>query len=102
MQNILNESDFVLDDKPTVIKFWATWCAPCKKLSPVIEKLESEFSNVKFVSIDIEQVPVMAQKYKVRSLPSVVFIKNKAEAQRIVGLAMVEPLRKAIRDISAG
>lgn len=99
MQNISNESDLILDDSVTVIKFWAAWCKPCLQMNKLMEKLEKEFSDVKFFSVDIDQVPAIAQKYKIRSLPTVLFLKNSKEQSRVSGLALIDPLRKSIKDL---
>ena len=98
MLAITNESDFEISSGVVAVKFWAAWCAPCKRMSPIIEKMESEFESVKFLSIDVDQVPAIAQKYKVRMLPTLLILKNGMEKNRINGLVLTEPLRKAFRE----
>jgi len=100
MQAITNESDFNIDSGLVAVKFWAAWCAPCKRMEPVIRKMESEFEKVKFISIDIDQVPVIAQKYRIRGLPSLLLFKNGHEVNRINGLVLTSPLRKAFKDLA--
>lgn len=102
MQAIINESDFNTDDKLIAVKFWASWCGPCKQMNPSIDKMEKEFPNVKFVSIEIEQVPSIAQKFRIQSLPTLLLLKNGKEEKRIKGLTLTEPLRKAFRDLTSG
>lgn len=102
MQAIINESDFNIDNKYTAVKFWASWCGPCKAIEPHIKKMEEEFPQVNFVSVEIEQVPEIAQKYRVRSLPSLLLLKNGEEVQRINGAVLVTPLRKAFNDLTQG
>ena len=99
MQAITNESDFNTEDKLIAVKFWASWCGPCKAIEPHIKKMEEEFPQVKFVSIEIEQVPEIAQKYKVRSLPSLLLIKDGEEVQRVNGAVLLAPLRKVFNDL---
>jgi thioredoxin 1 len=99
MLSILNESDFDITSGVCVVKFWATWCAPCKRLSPVLDKIEKEFESIKFLSVDVDQVPSIAQKHKVRMLPTILVFKNGREIKRINGLVLTEPLRKAFRDV---
>lgn len=100
MQAITNESDFNISSGFVAVKFWATWCAPCKRMEPVIRKMESEFSDVKFLSVDIDQIPSIAQKYRIRGLPSLLLFKNSVEIERINGLVLTSPLRKAFKDLT--
>ena len=100
MHAITNESDFNIDSGLVAVKFWATWCAPCKRMEPVIRKMESEFENIKFLSVDIDQVPAIAQKHRIRGLPALLLFKNGQEVNRINGLVLTSPLRKAFRDLA--
>lgn len=97
MFSILNESDFITTGI-TVVKFWAAWCGPCKKISPLLDKLEPEFPTIKFLSVDIDRVPSLAQKYKIKMLPTIVILKNGREVNRANGLVLTEPLRKIFKD----
>jgi thioredoxin 1 len=69
-----------------VKKFYAEWCGPCKVLSPVMENVRTKFSNVSFEDIDIDGQFEIAQKYYVRSVPTVIIEKNGEEVQRFVGV----------------
>ena len=69
-----------------VKKFYAEWCGPCKGLSPVMENVRTKFSNVSFEDIDIDGQFEIAQKYYVRSVPTVIIEKNGEEVQRFVGV----------------
>lgn len=83
----------------SIIKFSAAWCGPCKRLEPTIVKLESEFPEAKIVRVDVDDQPEIAQKYRVRALPTLLFLKDGQEVNRVVGLSMIEPLRKIIREL---
>ena len=100
MQAIINESDFNIDSKYTAIKFWASWCGPCKAMEPHLKKIEEEFPQVKFISIEIEQVPSIAQKFKVKSLPCLLLLEDGKEIQRINGAVLIAPLRKVFNDLT--
>jgi len=99
MKSVINESDFNVDNGYFAIKFWSTWCQPCKAFAPKVETLDEEFNNVDFISIDIDQVPTLAQKYKIRSLPTLLIIENGKEANRIEGLQLISPMRKILREL---
>ena len=73
-------------EKPVLIDFYATWCGPCKILSPIVEEVEKENENVKFVKIDIDKTDDIALQYQVMSIPTLVLIQNGEEKDRIVGI----------------
>ena len=70
----------------TVKKFYADWCGSCKVLTPVMENVKSKFSQVSFENVDIDTDFETAQKYYVRSVPTVIIEKNGEEVQRFVGV----------------
>ena len=70
----------------TVKKFYAEWCGPCKVLTPVMENVQTKFQGVSFESVDIDSQFEVAQKYYVRSVPTVIVEKNGEEVQRFVGV----------------
>ena len=86
----INEDNFekeVLESEKTVlIDFFADWCGPCKMLSPIIEQFAKENEKVKVVKINVDELPDIAVKYGVRSIPTLVVIKNGEEVNRSVGL----------------
>jgi thioredoxin 1 len=102
MFSIANEADFNIDNGCYAIKFWATWCGPCRVITPVLKKLDTEFEDVDFLSIDIDQVPTLAQKFKVRSLPTVLFIEDGKEVERLSGLHQIGPMRSALQSLRSG
>lgn len=76
---LLNSSNLI------VLKFGADWCGPCKQLAPVLEKLDSEYTNVNFYDVNIDSAQELATKYGVRSVPTVFFIKNGEQLDSFVG-----------------
>lgn len=99
MLSIANESGLNVDCGLHVIKFWAPWCGPCKMYKPVIDKLDEEFKDINFWSVDTDQVPELARRYKITSLPTLVLIKDGEEIQRIIGLSMIKPLRSVFSEL---
>ena len=69
-----------------VKKFYAEWCGPCKVLTPLMENVKSKFSNVNFEDIDIEVQYEVAQKYYVRSVPTVIIEKDGEQVSRFTGV----------------
>lgn len=74
---------YINSDKLTVIDFSAKWCGPCRMISPYFVELsqQSDFSNVQFLKIDVDDVEAAAQKYEVEAMPTFVFIKNGREIE---------------------
>ena len=74
-------------EKLTLVDFWATWCGPCRKLSPVIDEIAQEFNDkVKFVKIKADENLQTAQKYSISGVPSLLIFKNGEPVERIVNI----------------
>ena len=80
------EKEVLESEKTVLIDFFADWCGPCKMLSPIIEQFAKENEKVKVVKINVDELPDLAVKYGVRSIPTLVVIKNGEEVNRSVGL----------------
>lgn len=73
-------------DKPCVIDFYATWCGPCKKIAPIIEKLAEEYDGkVIFYKVDCDKEIKLASIMQVKNIPTVLFMKNGAQPEKSVG-----------------
>jgi thioredoxin 1 len=79
------QSDVLQSDKPVLVDFWAPWCGPCRMLAPVVEKLASKTSNVKFVKLNTDENPSLAGQYHVSGIPCLILFKGGQEVDRIVG-----------------
>ena len=81
MAKIINSQEFdnTIESGVVVVDFFATWCGPCKMLSPVIDELSGELENVNFVKVDIDQSMDLAQKFKIVSVPTLKVFKNGEE-----------------------
>lgn len=88
-----------MNNNVQVIKFWATWCSPCAALSPIINELKNEFmpKGVSFRDVDIDNEPEITQKYGVRSVPTVIIIRNGSEYGRITGVNPKKVISDAIQ-----
>jgi len=74
-------------NKVILVDFWATWCAPCRMMAPVLNDVASELSGNSHVGkVNIEQYQSLAQKFKVRSIPTLILFKNGTEINRFVGI----------------
>ena len=79
------QSDVLQSDKPVLVDFWAPWCGPCRMLAPIVEKLASRTSNVKFVKLNTDENPNLAGQYHVSGIPCLILFKDGQEVDRIVG-----------------
>ena len=87
-------------NKVVLVDFWAAWCAPCRMMAPVLNDVASELSGNSHVGkVNIEQYQSLAQKFKVRSIPTLILFKNGAEINRFVGIKSKEFLLKEIAKI---
>ena len=81
------------------MKFSAVWCAPCRVVNPLFDKMKSEFGNITFESIDVDDQPMMAKEHRIRSVPTVILFKDGQEIDRIIGTVTAGALRKLLRDL---
>ena len=83
----------------SIIKFGAQWCQPCKRLIPVYESIKAATKDVDFSEIDIDDDPDSAAKYKIMSIPTLVFEKDDIEVKRLVGLVKEADIKRAIDEM---
>ncbi len=85
---------------PVVADFWAEWCGPCRVVSPIIDELASEFEGrMKFVKVNVDQNPDTTAGYGVESIPTMVFIKNGKEMNRLIGAFPKDQYRKQLQKL---
>lgn len=81
------EAEVINSTIPVVVDFWATWCGPCRKLSPVIDEIAQTYDGkVKFVKVNVEESIETAKKYSISGLPSLLIFKNGEAVERMTGL----------------
>ena len=81
------ENEIVKADKPVLVDFWASWCGPCRMLSPTIDEIAEEHPEIKVCKINIDDEAELAIRHGVMSVPTLMIFKNGESAQTAVGVS---------------
>lgn len=92
------EFDAAVEAAPlAMVDFWADWCGPCKMLTPVVEELAEQYGEkVLTGKVNVDQEPELARRFGVMSIPTVVFLKNGREFDRLVGVRPPEAFTQVL------
>ena len=81
------ESDVLKADVPVLVDFWATWCAPCRMLTPIVESVAEEFSGkARFVKLNVDDNAETAGRYSIRGIPTLLLFKDGELKDQLVGV----------------
>jgi len=80
------EQEVVSQGVLTLVDFWAEWCGPCRIVAPIVEQLASEYAgDLRVAKLDVDENPQTAQRFNVRSIPSILFFKDGELVDTVVG-----------------
>ncbi len=99
------EADFhaVVEEstQPVVVDFFATWCGPCRAIAPILDELSVAYEGrVKFIKVDIDEAPGVAEKFAITGVPTLLVVKNGEEADRKVGAHPKPTLEAWVKEVA--
>ena len=102
MEKMFTAADFDTEvlgsDKPVLVDFFATWCGPCKMLTPAVERAAGQHPEVHFYKVDIDEEPDLANRFQIMSVPTLLFIKRGQVISKTVGVISSQELEKEIEN----
>jgi len=91
------DTDVLQSEIPVLVDFWATWCAPCRRLAPTVDQLAEEYSGrITVAKVDIDENPMTPGSFMVRGIPTLLLFKDGDLKETVVGLAHKDDLSKLI------
>lgn len=93
------ETNEFKNEKPTVLKFSAGWCSPCKSYTPIFEKVSQEMKDVNFYTVDVDDEMEISSIFSVRSIPTTIIINTDGEQSSYTGLMPQNKLMELINNI---
>ena len=98
---MLNSKNFklALRKKLILIDFWAPWCGPCKMVAPILNDIAESENNITIGKVNVDSNQALANKYKIRNIPTLLIFKNGVEAGRIVGVKTKKAILREVNSV---
>lgn len=88
VSQVSSKADFeqaLKHDGLVVVDFFATWCGPCKMIAPILDKFAAEYTQVKFIKVDVDELGELASEYEITAMPTFLFIKDGKVVEKAQG-----------------
>lgn len=94
-----NEQDFfkLINNKLVLVDFYATWCGPCRMISPIIDEVAKETTDLMVVKVDVDKYPNIATKYGIMSIPTLKVFKNGKEEKTSIGYIEKDAIKDLLK-----
>ena len=79
------ESDVLRSEKPVIVDFWAPWCVPCRRVSPILEEMSEKREDVRFFKLNVDDNPSTAMNYSISSIPTIARFEDGRVTNQAVG-----------------
>ena len=94
----MNNFDAAISEGVTLVDFWATWCGPCRMQAPILEKLDAELGDsVKIGKVDVDENPMLAQRFGVMSIPTLIAFRGGQVVNQRVGGQSLDALKDMLK-----
>ncbi|MFC2301972.1 MAG: thioredoxin [Selenomonas artemidis] len=84
------DAEVLQDKKFVIVDFWASWCTPCRMLAPILEEIADEYPNIKVCKLNVDDAPNIAERYRIMSLPALLFFDSGEIINESIGLVSRE------------
>jgi len=97
------EAEVIRSSTPVVVDFWASWCGPCRMVSPILDELAGEYEGkVKVVKVNVDEERALANQYRVQAIPTIIFFKDGAAADKVIGAESKASLAERFDKLAGG
>lgn len=95
-----NIDEVLATSQPVVIDFWATWCGPCRMLTPTVEEIAAEYNGKAVIAkCNVDDADEVAMRFRIRNIPTLLFFKNGEVADRTVGVVSKQEIAEKIEKL---
>ena len=95
-----NFNEIVKSDKPVLVDFWASWCGPCRMVSPVIDQLAEEYEGkITVGKVNVDDEGALAAEFAIVSIPTIIIFKDGKEVKKLVGVQSADDYADAIDEV---